>query len=383
MRASVSQSPSRKFRHGAACALLLAFACVAGAGCGAPGEPSPPKPVVPQAVADLGARQQGSAVILTFTLPARSTSNENLNGLPTVEIYRGTLAAGESAKKASTHLIYTIPAALVDTYLAGGHFEFHDPFHDEDLARQSGATMLYMVRTSAARRHDSADSNVAETLIYAVPPAPAGLEATVTEHAIELVWQAPAASAAIAGYRVYRGELDPSSPVGETDLEKMKFLLPLALAGPASGTSFDDPQFDFDKTYVYVVHSVAQYGAAAVESDDSAPAIVTPRDIFPPAAPLGLEAIFVPATANALADVELSWEISPESDLAGYNVYRSEQPGTRGSKLNLQLLLSPAFRDIQVAPGGHYFYSVSAVDRAGNESPASSAVSADVPANTP
>jgi fibronectin type 3 domain-containing protein len=38
---------------------------------------------------------------------------------------------------------------------------------------------------------------------------------------------------------------------------------------------------------------------------------------------------------------------------------------------------------MDVAAGKHYFYSVSAVDRAGNESPLSPAVSAEVPANAP
>jgi hypothetical protein len=163
----------------------------------------------------------------------------------------------------------------------------------------------------------------------------------------------------------------------------MKFISPIALAGPASETSFSDPEFDFGHTYIYIARSVAQYGPDSVESDDSAPAIVTPRDIFPPAAPRGLEAIYVPATSAAPADIELSWDISPESDLSGYIVYRSEQPGTRGKRLNPDLLPSPSFRDIQVAADKHYFYSVSAVDRAGNESPLSSAVSAEVPASSP
>jgi hypothetical protein len=363
--------------------LALALAAIAAAGCGAPGEPEPPKPILPQAVADLATRQQGNTIILNFTLPTRSTTNADLDGPPTVEIYRGMLAAGESEHKTNTHLVYTIPAALVDTYLSGDRLEFRDPFHPDDLARQAGATMIYMVRTSVARRHDSDDSNVAETHIFPVPAPPAALRATVTEHAIELAWETPAAGAGISGYRVYRGELAQDSAPNETDLAKMKFVSPLALAGPAAEAAFDDAQFEFGHTYVYTVRSMAQYGPDGVESDDSVPTIVTPRDTFPPAAPRGLEAIYVPATTAARADIELSWDISPESDLAGYNVYRSEQPGTRGGRLNAELLPSPAFRDMDVTADKHYFYSVSAVDRAGNESPSSSAVPAEVPANAP
>jgi hypothetical protein len=387
MRASASLSTAAAF--------VLGLAAIACAGCGAPGEPVPPQPIVPQAVTDLAARQQGDSVILTFTLPTRSTKNEDLAGFPTVEIYRGSQAPGVAAHKTSTRLVYTIPAALVDTYMAEGRLEFRDPFHAEDLQSAAGAqpgapaatTMVYMVRTNAARRHDSADSNVAETPVYPAPPPPTNFQANVTEHAIDLAWQAPASGSAIAGYRVYRGELAaqaaaPASAPPETDLAKMKFLAPLALLGPASETSFDDPQFEFAHTYVYSVRSVAQFGPDSIESADSAPVIVTPRDIFPPAAPTGLEAIFVPATPTAPADIELSWSISPESDLAGYNIYRSGQLGTPGRKLNAELLSSPAFRDMDVTTNGHYFYAVSAVDRAGNESPVSQAVAAEVPADS-
>jgi hypothetical protein len=202
--------PHRTARR-AAIALLVTIVALAAAGCGAPGEPEPPKPVVPQPVTDLAARQQGNTLILTFTLPTRSTANDDLAGYPTVEIYRGMLAPGESEHKTTTRLVYTIPADLVDTYITGGHLEFRDPFHADDLAHEAGATMIYMVRTSVSRRHNSADSDVAEAHIFPVPDAPSALRATVTEHSIELAWQAPS-GATIAGYRVYRGELAPDSP---------------------------------------------------------------------------------------------------------------------------------------------------------------------------
>ena len=88
----------------------------------------------------------------------------------------------------------------------------------------------------------------------------------------------------------------------------------------------------------------------------------------------------VPAQSDTPAHLELSWAISPEPDIAGYYVYRSDSQGTRGARQNQDLLLTPAFRDISVAPGKHYFYSVTAVDRSGNESVASDVVPGDLPA---
>jgi len=367
----------------AACALLLTAAAFCAGGCATPGEPTPPKPILPVAVADLAAHQQGDAVILTFTLPTNSTEHEPLGELPAVEIYRGMLAPTEAAHKTPTRLIYTIPSALVDTYLSAGQFEFSDPFPAADLLQNSGAQMIYMVRTRVSKKRASGDSNVVAARVYPGPESPSNLRGTVTEHAIELAWQPASTSAVIAGYRVYRGELAAGAPApaGAADISKLKFSAPLELLGPAPEASYSDAQFDFGKTYVYTVRSVAQYGADSVESADSAPVTVTPRDIFPPAAPQGLEALAVPATSQQTADIELSWAISPETDLAGYNVYRSEQSDTLGQRVNQDLLLSPTFRDTSVVAGRRYFYQVTAVDRAGNESPRSVAVSAEVPAN--
>jgi len=67
-----------------------------------------------------------------------------------------------------------------------------------------------------------------------------------------------------------------------------------------------------------------------------------------------------------------------ESDLAGYRVYRSQQDGERGVLLTPDLLPSPTYRDNSVQSGQRYWYTVTAVDRSGNESAPSPAVAVDV-----
>jgi fibronectin type 3 domain-containing protein len=79
-------------------------------------------------------------------------------------------------------------------------------------------------------------------------------------------------------------------------------------------------------------------------------------------------ALFAGSAPGTLV-VELSWSINLETDLAGYRVYRSEQEGIRGRPVNPDLLPTPAVRDTSVEPGHRYWYTVTAVDRAGNESP--------------
>jgi fibronectin type 3 domain-containing protein len=76
--------------------------------------------------------------------------------------------------------------------------------------------------------------------------------------------------------------------------------------------------------------------------------------------------------------VDLSWSSNLETDLAGYHVYRSEQEGARGQLITTDLLPVPAVRDSSVALGHRYWYTVTAVDRAGNESGPSRPVAVDI-----
>ncbi len=369
----------------AAAPLALAtclIACALMAGCAAPGDPIARHPVVPIAVKDLGARQYGNSFALTFTLPARSMDNEALAEHPALEIYRAALSSGASPdKKTDWRLAFTIPSEQVDNYLKGSRIEFHDPLTAGDFARPAGSSMAYKVRTRAVKARASQDSNVVTAQIFPAPDAPRNVRTKVTEPAVVVSWEEPAlpAGSSTRAYRIYRGVLEDGQDANAQDISKLKLKSPLELAGPSAGTEYRDSQFEFGTPYVYTVRSVAQFGGNSVESADSAPAIVNPRDTFPPAAPTSLEIAVIPATPQAAAYVELSWAISTESDLAGYAVYRSDASDAPGERISAETLPSPTFRDMSVLPGKRYYYRVTALDRAGNESPRSSAVVADVP----
>jgi hypothetical protein len=125
-----------------------------------------------------------------------------------------------------------------------------------------------------------------------------------------------------------------------------------------------------------------QYSGHDLESSDSNPASITPRDIFPPSAPQGLVVVFVPKLGETAAHLELSWAINSETDIAGYNVYRSEQDVTLGTRLNSELLLTPAFRDMSASAERQYFYTITAVSRSGNESSPSASATGEIPAES-
>jgi hypothetical protein len=360
------------------------------AGCGAPGAPTPPTPPVPVAVTDLTARQAGDGVQLIFTLPTRTITGDRLASPPAVEVVRGTPKPDGSPDAKSLRVVYTVPGSLVENYIAEGHVKFIDPVAPADTRAHPGGTLVYVIRTRASKKRASGDSNAVSVRVYPVPEPIAKLEARVTEPAIELSWMAPTRTSgsdpltAFSGYRIYRGELDAASAeAAAADLSKAKWKSPLTLLAPSDETTYRDTLFDFGKTYAYIVRSVVLVDGNALESSDSVPAIVSPRDTFPPAAPQNLVAAVLPGATPGSVLVDLSWSINLETDLAGYRVYRSEQQDTRGVLITPELLLAPAYRDTSVEPGHHYWYSVTAVDRAGNESEASAAVAVDVAKPSP
>lgn len=355
-------------------------------GCGAPGDPVPPSPLVPVAVSDLAARQVGDGTELVFSLPPKTVSGEKLTAPPAIEIVRGSLKPNGAPDPKSFRVVYTIPGALVGNYVAAGHVKFTDPISPAETKEHPGATYAYLIRTRLSKKRASGDSNIVTVKMFPVPQPISSLQFQITEAAVNLTWAAPTQTsagdplAAVSGYRVYRGEIDSHAPAPTSkDLSAVHWISPLALFSSSAANSYSDAQFDFGKTYVYIVRSFVSVEGNEVESDNSEPVVVTPLDTFPPAAPQDLVGAVLPGAAPSTFVVDLSWSINLETDFAGYRVYRSDQEGVRGQLVTSNLLPTPAFRDSSVMPGHRYWYTVTALDRTGNESAPSSSIAVDIP----
>jgi glycosidase len=92
-------------------------------------------------------------------------------------------------------------------------------------------------------------------------------------------------------------------------------------------------------------------------------------DLTPPAAPAGLH-----VTNEANASVSLAW--SSVAGSAGYNVYRSPLSGGGWVKANGSPVSGTSFSDSDLRNAQTYYYVVTALDTAGNESKTSNEVSA-------
>jgi hypothetical protein len=365
------------------------------AGCGVPGEPAERKAPIPTAISDLAATQQGDNVILTFTLPKESVEGRELKQPPAIEIFRNfqPLAPAGSAPASAIvvidapTLLVTIPSAMVDQYDTKRQIRYADELQPVDFTQHPGALAVYIVRTRTSPKKVSADSNAAALRVEPAADQIADLKAEITHQGVILTWTPPQKTAVgpappIALYRIFRHEVAqttaPTTSPQQSPSEKLS-----AQIGDCTAPPFRDTQIQFGKSYIYTVRSVAQYPDLQIESLDSSPITVSPLDTFPPSAPQGLVVVLVPAEGATPAYLDLSWSISAENDIAGYNIYRSEQETAPGQKQNPDLLRTPAFRDMNIKPGERYFYTVTAMDRVGNESPASAAAPGEVPVETP
>ena len=345
----------------------LLFFAVLLAGCATPGTPHPPERQVPEPVTDLAAHQTGASVVLHFTLPELSTDGQKLSGPARVEVFRRVESA-QGAPAASP--VRTLGGADLARDMAGNTVTISDVFAPTDFDALEQKTVSYRVRTAVGSGPWSAPSESAALTVVPPPAAPENLTAGRSGDAVALRWSAaaPGPSPAPTSFIVYRTHLlSNGSPAA-----------PPEAVGVTTGNSYQDSSVAAGETYRYVVRGVVTMAGKSVESADSAPVIVHVSGPHSLPAPAGVVAIPV-RSAQGHVEVELSWEIGSEPNLAGYNVYRTESPSIPGLLVNSRVLLAPAFRDTAVRPGRTYYYSVAEVGFDGSESRLSAPVKVTTP----
>ncbi|MHA1626703.1 MAG: hypothetical protein ACTSYT_02275 [Candidatus Asgardarchaeia archaeon] len=139
-------------------------------------------------------------------------------------------------------------------------------------------------------------------------------------------------------------------------------------------------RIDYDvlngRRYTYYVTAVDLIG---MESEPSNYSEAIPVDKTPPRMP---EGVIAKPTDDRII---IGWRMNLELDLSHYNLYRSESLLDEFKRVNKEPIPGdlPYYEDRKVKLGKPYFYKVQAVDKAGNESRLTSAVSALVEDKTP
>ena len=346
---------------------LCAFVVITG--CGKRRPPLPPVERVQQRTELLSGAQQGNEVILSWPAPRRNAPDRSVQSIRRIDIYR--LAEKPGAPLALTEDEFSARATLVGsvTYeqiqTAGDNLIYRDVL---ELAGQP-TRLRYALRYVNASGQRAAFSNFLSIEPAArIAQAPTlAAEPKVAEDTITISWQPPAANidnstpVNLLGYNVYRTD-ESQTEIGNQAINSALI----------SGTDYADKNFQFGKDYRYIVRAVSLgTGGAQVESLNSNSISVSPRDVFPPAAP---DRPSIAAPEPSSARLAIFFAANKETDIAGYNIYRSTDPDLpkqNWTKLNQTLLTRTTYQDDKVEPGKTYYYYVTAVDKAGNVSPPS------------
>lgn len=355
---------------------LCAFVVFGFPGCGKRRPPLPPVERVQQRTEFLSGAQQGNEVILSWPSPRRNAPDESVQSIRRIDVYR--LAERPGAPLALTEEEFSARATLVgsvtfeEIQTAGDTITYRDVL---ELAGQP-TRLRYAVRYVNASGQRAAFSNFLSIEPAArIAQAPTLSSPELAEDAITLSWQPPAANidgstpVNLLGYNVYRTD-ESQTELGSQPINSTLI----------SGTEYADKSFQFGKDYRYIVRSVSLgTGGAQVESLNSNSVPALPRDIFPPAAP---ERPSLAAPGPASARLAIFFAANKETDIAGYNIYRSTDPDLpkqSWTRLNQTLLTRTTYQDERVEPGKTYYYYVVAVDKAGNVSPPSEVGSEKAP----
>ena len=356
-------------------ALFIALILFVFAGCGKRRPPFPPIERVQQRTEFLSGVQRGNQVILSWPAPLRNAPDKSVQSIRRIDVYR--LAERPTAPLALTEEEFARRSTLVGSVTydqikdAVGSLTYIDSL---ELAGEP-ARLRYAVRYVNAAGQRAAFSNflaIEPSAKVAQPPTLVATGKEVSETAITINWTPPTANidgttpVNLLGYNVYR--LDESQrEVSPTPIN----------SALVSGTQYSDQTFQFGENYTYFVRSVSLgTEGAQVESLNSNPLSISPRDVFPPSPPASI------TIAAAPGRLSIFFPANPEPDIAGYNIYRSTDPDLpkeQWTKLTPSLLTRTTFQDENVESGKRYYYYLIAVDQSGNVSQPSEVVSEVVP----
>jgi hypothetical protein len=376
------------------------------AGCGKKGPPLAPLRLVPAPVSEVTARRTGSDVLLRFVLPNKNQNGPGSVDLDRVEIYAVTVAPGAPVPAnrdlmTKERLVGSVPvkpppvegeplapAGDADTRPSPGErVAFVEELTAEKLTpikppastvpqpsapepaapetaplttvAEVGAprapapmpppsathpTRVYVIRGISTAGRPGPPAERVTIPVVEVPPAPTAVAVQPAERAYMLDWIPPVAEAGQSsiGFNIYSSGSEGAplnqSPIAEAEFEH----------GPVRP----------GEEQCFVVSSVQVVQNVPIESQPSPPACTTWTDIYPPAAPKGLQAV------AAEDGISLSWDASPEPDVAGYVVLRGEAPGDTLLPLTREPIRESNYRDTAVQSGARYVYAIVVLDKA-------------------
>jgi hypothetical protein len=328
--------------------------------CGRKEMPISPDLVLPGPVRNFRLSQEGESLVASWVFPQVNQLGQPLTQLAGFRLYRCAVPGVSPAAGCAPD--FTLLADIDLEYPTVGKIQGERVvYQDRNLA--PGKCYSYRV---AAYGPGGGLGSWSDTLSHpwgVLPGAPASLTAKPGDREVQLSWpvvkslQDGTPVRDLAGYVVSR----------QTGHGAWQRLTPT----PVAVNHYQDVAVKNEVEYTYMIRAVRRLGKYELASLDSPSRTVTPTDLTPPPPPLNLVA------APTSRGVELRWDPSPATDLAGYRVYRLRAGEARPVRLTPELLKTPHFLDTQAGPGQTYTYAVTAVDdspRANESAPSEEAV---------
>jgi hypothetical protein len=359
--------------HAASCLLLLLRSLIALflCGCGTPGVPQPPSLNLAKPVSDLKATRIGDQINLTWTVPNQTTDGATFRhrgetklcraiDQPKIDRCTAVLTLHTPTKEKSETATTTVPSDVPGPK----DYATFAVAVENDRGRSAGLSNRVQVPTAAV------------STLNGTPTA------QLTADAVIITTNITSQNGAVLQVLELRRQ-EKGNPQETTVARRV---LELPTPGEATNIELRDDNLAWEKTYDY---RVALVGSAKVPNGDtvSFDAATSPlleivaHDVFPPAVPTEVQAVFSGPIGGQQPAIDLTWTPDTDRDLAGYFVYRrlKQEPSSAVVRLNQQPIAAPAYHDTSIQLGNTYVYSVSAVDERGNESKRSEETSEAAP----
>lgn len=329
----------------------LVFVVAATGACGRKTEPLTPDSPRPEAVNNIKIVVRDVVAYLSWPIPVKNVEGKVM-GMADIKGFRVYRAEQSRERKrplyrqvAEISLANPAPAQVQNGIVTWN-----------DTGLQYGKVYVYRVRAYSIKGGASVYSDEVRAAPLLSLAAPKNPKAVGGDGSVMLSWEPVTTRSdgslhqGFVGYSIYRG----TEPGKYDDLPLNK--------EPVTGSQLQDATASNGKQYYYSVRSVDSPVRPWQESPDSAEVLATPRDMTPPVPPTSITVV------PGIGRVFLTWNENKERDLAGYHVYRSRKAGGKRERLTDKPLNRTTFSDEKVKQGATYYYSITAVDKSGNES---------------
>jgi len=312
--------------------------------CGKKTAPVPPQTVIPAPVTDLEFQLDEDGASLSWSRPDLTDIGSRLRKISEFIVEKAEYPNDKACRDCP--LRYKTIATVEVPNGTSNQDRFR--FRDEDL--KADYFYSYRILVSLGWRVTSRPSPPISFTWQTPIKSPLNLEAHAGDQQITLNWQAPdndinneIVKEALQ-YQIFRS-------IGGRDF--------LPLGKPVNSLYFTDTEVINESGYRYRLRAARITGGSGVFSNI---AEAVPRDLTAPLPPEGLEGI------NVSDGIRLLWEASTAKDIAGYMVFRHNQPDFTTEEIQaVAEVKAPATTFIDTSSSirdGIWYYAIKAFDKA-------------------